>query len=267
MRRMLRLGLLFALLLAFGPAAAQAPLLFSYEALPSAQIILPKAKTAPYADRERLARAVADELVRAIIDAVKLDPARAKTDVAPGGYMLETDPSLQTTMQLSHADARRLAAALGYVLRQGSVLVSDCADPAGTAAFAAVGFDKKLSSDLAQGFFLHAAKTEKGLGGGYSVTGGRMLFINLAGADGKPFSGLNDAAFVAGLRRTAQSFPGASVAASGKCRAYLVGNDWAKATNGEDYAAELGPGGGGLMLLRLKHTAMVESFASRYGWR
>lgn len=267
MRPMLRFGLLFALLLAFGPAAAQSPLLFSYEALPAAQIVLPKAKTAPYADRDRLARTVADELVPAIIDAMKFDPTRAKTEVAPGGYLLETNPSLQTTLAIGHAEARRLAAALGYVLRQGSVLVSDCGDPAGTAAYAAIRFDRPPDADLAHKFFLHAAAIEKGLGGGYSVTGGRMLFINLAGADGKPFSGLGSDAFVAGLRRASQSFPGAALAASGKCRAYLVENDWSKSTNGEGYAAQLGPGGGGLMLLRLKHTAMVESFASRHGWR
>lgn len=264
---MKRYGLLLALLLACGPAAAQNALLFSYEAMPSAQIALPKAKTAPYADRERLARAAADELVPAIIDAMKLDPARAKTEVAPGGYLRETNPSLQTTLSLGHADARRLAAALGYVLRQGSVLVSDCADPAGTAGYAAIRFDRAIDADLAHKFFLHAAGVEKGLGGGYSVTGGRMLFINLAGADGKPFSGLPDTAFLAGLRRAAETFPGAALAGSGKCRAYLVANDWSKATNGEEYATELGAGGGGLMLLRLKHTTMVESHASRYGWR
>ncbi len=267
LRSMARFGLPLTLLLAFGPAAAQTSLLFSYEAMPSAQIVLPKAKTAPYADRERLARAAADELVPAIIDALKLDPTRARTEVAPGGFLLETDPSLQTTLPVGHADARRLAAALGYVLRQGSVLVSDCNDAGSTMAYAAIRFDRPLDADLAHKFFLHAAGIEKGLGGGYSVTGGRMLFINLAGADGKKFSGLDDNTFVAGLRRASQSFPGAVLAASGTCRAYLVENDWSKATNGEEYATELGPGGGGLMLLRLKHTAMVESFASRYGWR
>ena len=264
---MLRFGLLLVSLLAFEPAAAQTPLLFSYEAMPAAQIVLPKAKTAPYADRERLAREAAGELVPAIIDAVKLDYTRARTEIAPGGYLRETDPSLQTTLTVGHADARRLAAALGYVLRQGSVLVSDCSDAGGMAAYAAIRFDRPVDADLAHKFFLHAAGIEKGLGGGYSVTGGRMLFINLAGADGKPFSGLAGDSFVAGLRRAAETFPGAALAASGKCRAYLVANDWSKATNGEEYAAELGSGGGGLMLLRLKHTAMVETLASRYGWR
>jgi hypothetical protein len=246
--------------------AADPTLLFSYEALPVAQVVLPKAKSAPYADKALLAEAVARELVPAILDAMKLDPTRAKTDVAPGGYLLATEPALYTVMQLTHTDARRLAAALGYVLRQGSVLVSDCADPAGTAAFASVRFDRAPDAALAQRFFEHAAKIEKGLGGGFSVTGGAMLFINPAGADGKPMSGLGGEAFVAALTRASQGFPGARLAASGKCRAYLVENDWAKAANGEEFAAQLGPGGG-LMLLRLKHTVMVESYASRYGWR
>jgi hypothetical protein len=267
MRQAARFGLLLTLLLAFAPAAAQSPLLFSYNALPAAQIVMPKAKTAPYADRARLTAEIARDLVPSIFNTMMLDPARARTEVAPGGYLLETEPSLQTTLQTSHADARRLAAALGYVLRQGSVLVSDCADPAGAAAYGAVAFDRPVDDALAHKFFLHAAKTDKGLGGGYSVVGGRMLFINLAGADGKPFGGLGSDAFVSALARAARSFPGASLAASGKCRAYLVENDWSKATNGEDYAAQLGPGGGGLMLLRLKHTAMVEDFANRHGWR
>ena len=263
-----RLLLALLALLLWGQAAlAQTALLFSYEAMPSAQIVLPKAKDAPYAEKERLARAVAEELAPGIIDAAMLDPARARTEVAPGGDRSQTNPSLQTTLPASDAQARRLAAGLGYVLRQGSVLVSDCGDPGGAAAYGAIRFDRPPSPDLAHRFFEHAARIEPGLGGGYSVTGGAMLFINLAGPDGKPYSGLGGDAFVAALRRAADSFPGAALAASGKCRAYLVENDWSKATNGEEFAAAFGGDTGALMLLRLRHTVMVETLAGRFGWR
>lgn len=255
------------LLLCAQAAAAQTTLLLSYEAMPAAQVDLPRAKDAPYAEKEMLARAVAEELVPGVIDAMGLDPLAAKTEIAPGGYEGKTNPSLQTALPAAEARARRLAAALGYVLRQQSVLVSDLSDAGGGSLCATVGFREPPSPAAAHAFFLHAARTDKGLGGGYSAAGGRMLFINLRGADGKPFGGLDDAGFAAALKRAAATFPGAAFAGEAGCRAYLVENDWAKAANGEDYAAAIGPDASALLLARLKHTVMVEIFAARLGWR
>ena len=262
-----RLGLPLALLLLLWGQCAAAEALLFYEALPAAQVVLPKAKDAPYAEKQRLAEAVARELVPGIVDALDLDPTRARTSVAPGGYEGRTNPSLQTALPASQAEARRLAAALGYVLRQESVLVADLADAAGDSFQVTVGFARAPDADLAQRFFAHAAETDRGLAGGYSIVGSGMVFVNLRGADGKPLGGLNDAAFLGGLRRAAAGFPGAAVAASGRCRAYLVENDWARARDGEEFAIALGGKAGALMLLRLKHTVIVETLAARYGWR
>lgn len=262
--------LLPVLLLLWAQAAAAEIRLF-YEALPAAQVALPKAGDAPYAEKERLAEAVARELVPGILDALGLDPTRAKTAIAPGGYEGRTNPGLQTALPATAAEARGLAAALGYVLRQESVLVADLTDAAGDSFQVTVGFGRAPDADLARRFFAHAAQTDRGLAGGYSVVDSDMVFINLRGADGKPLGGLDDAAFLGGLRRAAAGFPGAKVAASGKCRAYLVENDWARFTTGEEFAAALGgPVGhraGALMLLRLRHTVIVETLAARYGWR
>jgi hypothetical protein len=262
-----RLGLPLALLLLLWGQWAAAETLLFYEALPAAQVALPKARTAPYAEKQRLAEAVALELVPGIVDALAFDPMRAKTAIAPGGYGGRTNPSLQTALPATAAEARTLAAALGYVLRQESVLVADLADASGDSFQVAVGFGRAPDADLAQRFFAHAIQIDKGLAGGYSVVDAGMVFVNLRGADGRPLGGLDDAAFLSALRRAAEGFPGARIAASGKCRAYLLENDWARAGNGEEFAAALGEKAGALMLLRLKHTVIVETLAARYGWR
>ena len=72
---------------------------------------------------------------------------------------------------------------------------------------------------------------------------------------------------LAALKRAASSFPGVSLGANGRARAYLVENDWAMATNGEEFAQRLGADAPALMLLRLCHTVIVENLAVRLGWR
>jgi hypothetical protein len=268
MARRLRL-LAFVLALAIGRAALAADpvLLLSYEVLPSAQLVLPKAKAAPYDKKLPIARIVAGKLVPEIVAAAGFDAGRARTRVEPGGYALETNPSLQTQIALRAQDGERLAAALGYVLRQESVLVSDLKAADGNAFQVAIRFPRgKLTPDAAQDFFRRAAEIERGLGGGYSALHGEMIFINLRGADGRPYSGLGDPAFLAGLTAAAHVYPGVSVARSGRAAARLVENDWKAAPNGEDYARLVGRAVDALDRLRARHTVMVRSQARLQGW-
>lgn len=262
-------GFVLLVLLAIAwPARGDAPiLLFSYEVLPSAQIDLPKAKAAPYAQKETLSRIVASGLVPDIFIAVGLDPARAITRVAPGGYRGQTNPSLQTTFATDMAAGERVAAALGYVLRQESVLVSDLADGDGNAYQVTIRFPRHtLTPAIAQEFFRRAALVDRGLGGGYAALDDAMIFLNLRGADGKPYSGLGDRLFRERLGIASQRFPDSRLTRSGAVAARLVENDWTTAPNGEDYARLAGDAQAALDLLRQRHTTTVRSAAKRYGW-
>ncbi|MCC6469546.1 MAG: hypothetical protein IT563_14585 [Alphaproteobacteria bacterium] len=247
--------------------AADPVLLLSYEAQPSAQLVLPKAKAAAYDKKLPLARIVAGKLAPEIVAAVGLDPARARTRVEPGGYALETNPSLQTRIALKPADGERLAAALGYVLRQESVLVSDLRDADGGAYQVTIQFPRgKLTPALADEFFRRAAEIDRGLGGGFAALEGSMIFLNLRGPDGRPYSGLADGPFRDRLAATSHLFPGSAVAHSGKASARLVENDWKSAPNGEDYAKIVDRAVEALDRLRARHTVMVRSQAKLQGW-
>jgi hypothetical protein len=267
-RRLLKLFVhLLALALAWPASAADPVLLLSYEVLPSAQYVPPKAKDAPYDKKLPLSRMVAGKLVPEIVVAAGLDPAKARTRVEPGGYALETNPSLQTQLSAKPEAGERLAAALGYVLRQESVLVSDLRAADGDTYQVTIRFQPgKLTPTAAHAFFRRAAEIERGLGGGYSALGNDLIFINLRGGDGRPFSGLDDPAFLGGLTTTANLFPAAKIYRSGRARARLVENDWKAAPNGEDYARMVERAIEALDRLRARHTAMVRAQARLQGW-
>lgn len=257
-----------ALLAVASAASAQPILLLSYEAIPSAQIALPKAKDAAYAQKEAVARTVADQLSPAILRAAGADSGTTRTEVYPGGYQAATDPALQTRVAVTPEQADRLAAALGYVLRQGSVLVSDLAAKDGDQFQVTLRFPaRSLNAERAQAFFAKAGEADKGLSGGYSAFGDVMIFINLRGGDGKPYSGLDDDRFLAAMKQACEGFTGCAVDASGKIRSKLVGNDWKVAPNGEGYAKLVADVLPELNRLRQRHTALIEDAAAKNGWK
>ena len=274
MRMMLRslLGLLASLV--FQPAqAADHPLLFSYEAT-SSQLGLTKLREAQYADRAAFAAKVKDELLADIFRAVGTDPAKVRTEITPGGYLLRTNSSLQSRARVDGRQADRLAAALGYVFRQSSILVSDLADARGGTGLTIVRFPRgTLSAAKAHAFFEHAAEVHKGLGGGYTAFGDEMIFLNVRDDAGKPYSELDDKAFAAGLKQASASFKDSRARVVRVChaKAKFVGNSWRQKSNGEDYVALLG-GSADPAIIKLKplqdrHTAMLMDAAERWGWK
>lgn len=182
----------------------------------------------PYEARRRLTERVRDDLVPSVLRAAGISEAQAVTELRMGGYRLQTNPSLHMTAPLTDEQADRLAAALGRVLAQDSVLVADfsSSDMAGvdrSTGYALVRFPAgTLTPGLAQRFFLAAAAEHEGLGGGYTAFGDTLLFLNLRDADGQPFSGLTDTGFAAALGRAAQRFPGAALTETGRADARLV---------------------------------------------
>lgn len=262
-------ALLWTTLAAAEEAALQ---LLSHEALPSAGTDLDFAAST-YEERAALTAAALAELSPRVAAAVGVDPERIDTEVTPGGYLLRTNASLQARGVMSDAEADRLAAALGYVYRQWSVLVSQPDDPAeGRTGYVALGFPEgALTPALAQAFFEHAAQVHDGLGGGYTAFGDEMLFLNVRDGDGAPYSGLQDIDFAARLGLAAGAFAQAQVkiAGAGRAEARFVGNDWAASPDGGDYAAVIGDPEALAALdgLRAEHEALVARFAERFGWR
>jgi len=271
MSRLLRALLLLLVALAIRPAtAADRPLLFSYEAT-SSQIGLSKLADAHYADRAAFTARVRDELLPEIFRTVGVDPSKVRTELTPGGYLLRTNASLQSRIAIGDREADRVAAALGYVFRQSSVLVSDLADTKGGTGLVVVRFAKgTLTAATAHRFFEHAADVHKGLGGGYTAFGDEMIFLNVRDDAGKPYSGLSDRDFARGLRPSAMSFKGgqARVARIGQAKARFVGNSWRQKPSGDDYVAILGePLAARLKPLQERHTAMIMDAAERWGWK
>nr|WP_286198631.1 hypothetical protein [Mesorhizobium sp. BR1-1-16] len=204
---------------------------------------MPKLEAAGYADRAAFAAKALEEIVPKIADAVGIDSNDLDTEVTPGGYLLKTNASLQTEAEISGDEADRFAAGLGYVFRQYSVLVSGLDDENATTGYVVVTFpDNTLDDKVAQAFFEKAASVDKGLGGGYTAFGDDQIFLNVVGDDGKPYSGLDNAAFLAGLTKAASEFgpPKPTISGSGTATARFIGNEWDKQPKGEAYIAKLG---------------------------
>lgn len=260
MRVTARMLVLVGLLILPVPLLAAEPMqrLF-YEAVPGAQVQAGTLESAPFAVRNAFAARVAGELVPAVLRALGHDPAAAVTELTVGGWRLRTNPSLHTALPLADAEADRLAAALGFVLRQDSVLVADLTQGDGRTGSVLVTLPR-LTPDRAQRFFAHAATVHAGLGGGYTAFGDVLLFLNVTGDDGQPYSGLSDGAFADALGRAARGFPAARLTATGLADARFVGNDWTAAPDGEDYARRLAPGTvTTLRTLRDRHTALLRA--------
>ncbi len=259
------------LLLALPAAAEERAQLLSYEALPSAQVAL-DLDGANYAERAVVTTAVLESIAPRVIAAAGFDPETVETEMTPGGYLLATNASLQARAAMTDDEATRLAAALGYVFRQWSVLVSELGDETGDTAYVTVAFpEDALTPEAAQAFFEHAAGVDEGLGGGYTAFGDAMIFLNVRDGDGGPYSGLEDELFAARLGYAAGAFRAApvTVAGAGVAEARFVGNDWEAAPDGEDYLETLADPAltATLDALRAEHTALVEEMGAALGWR
>lgn len=258
-----------------GPAAAQdtTPHLLSYEALPSVQVDVDFGP-ATYDDRAAITAEALETVMPQVFDILGVVASAAtETMVTPGGYLLNTNASLQTEATVDGATADRIAAAAGWVFRQWSVLVTDFGNTDGGTGYAVVTFaDGTLDADLAQAFFEHAASVAEGLGGGYTAFGDAMYFLNVRGPDG-PYSGIEDADFIDLLDEAAGSFAEAdpAVTESGEAEARFVGNDWEAASDGGDYLALLGGVDSdtvaALTPVREVWTARILEIADENGWR
>lgn len=208
----------------------------SFEVLSSQHAQPLEGRRASYAEKEHLARGALAEIVPHVWTSLGAVATRARSRVLPGGHGDEVNPAIYSNLQTSEAEARRLAAALGYVFRQYAVLMYDLAAPQSELRYVSVRFPRlSLTPALAARFFARArAQLESGKLG-FSATRSRMIFINLN-------TGIADDAFAAGLARAAADLPDAGIRIEPPkpLRAILVENDWQKAERGEDYVRLLG---------------------------
>jgi hypothetical protein len=272
--RLVPLALVLTLLAVASAAAADRVLLFSYEVTSAVGLDLPKLPQASYAERATVAGEALDRVVPDVVRAVGLKPSQIQTQITPGGYLLKTNASLQSKATLGDQPADRFAAALGYVFRQSSVLVSDLTDAAGDTGYVTVSMPKgTMNASLAQSFFLHAASVDPGLGGGYTAFGDDMIFLNVRDGNGQPYSKLDDPAFESAMRRAVAGFAPAKaeVGAVGKARARFVANSWKAKPAGDDYTALLGGSGSALVKrldrLRERQVKLLLAAADRFHWR
>lgn len=228
---------------------------------------------ASYEQREAFTLEVRDTMLPDIVAAVGLPGQMLDTELTPGGFQLVTNPSLQTRLTAGDSEVEALAAALGYVFSQWSVLVTDFAATEGGTGFAVVSFDvAEVDPELGQAFFEHAAELDGGLGGGYFAFSSEVIFLNLRGPDGEPYSMLDDEAFVGLVEDAATSFAPyrAELAQAGEAGVIFVENDWITAPAGEDYLALLDALGDAtvaeLMTLQAEHVDRFEAAVSAYGW-
>jgi hypothetical protein len=231
----------------------------AYEAVPAGATAL---EAAPYAARQAIARRVAAEIVPAVIAALGIEPASAATELTVGGYRLHLNPALHTVLKGADEPAGRLAAALGWVLHQDSVLLADLAANDGDTEFAMVRLaPDRLAPDRlppdrpdpegVRRFFVHAAAVHPPLGDGFTALGGgALLFLDLSHTGG----------LIDGLRRAATGFPAASLGETGQARAQLVDNDWRRYPAGDAYVVRL-PAASlpALGPLRARHARLVQA--------
>ncbi|MFO0990064.1 MAG: hypothetical protein U1F37_22370 [Alphaproteobacteria bacterium] len=239
-RAIWRVAALAAALLAFaGHASAEAlrNWRLSFEVLSSQHPQPPAGRTPSYAEKDALTRAVLAEVVPHVWTAVGATAARARSRVQAGGYGTAVNPAIHSNLQTHEIEARRLAAALGYVFRQYAVIMYDLSAEESEHRQVSVRFPRgTLTPALAARYFGLARAQLESDKLGFSGTRSRMIFINLG-------TGIPDAAFAEGLARAAAAWPEPTlrVEAPKPVRAFLIENDWDKAKAGEDYVRQLGP--------------------------
>lgn len=234
-----RLAALVAALLVFAGGASAEALRnwrLSFEVLSSQHAQPPGGRKPSYAEKDALTRAALAEIVPHVWTTLGATAARARSRVQAGGYGDAVNPAIHSVIQTHEAEARRLAAALGYVFRQYAVIMYDLAAEHSDLRHVVVRFPRgSLTPALATRFFGLARQHLKSDKLGFSGTRSRMIFININ-------TGIPDAAFAEGLAKAAAAWPEPvlKVDPPKPVRAFLIENDWDKAKSGEDYARLLG---------------------------
>ena len=256
------------------PVPPASALLLSMEAVPGNGFAIHgrtyNTQAATVAQRQAFTAQIVAEVVPDVLGALAIPPGQVVPTLSVGGYQLQTSPSIVLQGALDPAGAQELAAALGWTTFQWSVLVARLGEADGGTAVGAVHFPHPPDSAEAQAFFVHAAAIDPGLGGGYLRVGEDLLFFNLRGADGAPYSKLEDDAFLGRLGEAARRFSGAPLTLLGPQRAtaLLVEGNWSEGSApGASYLQQIDDAAEvGLAPVQAEYLAALESSPSTATW-
>ncbi|MFO0555589.1 MAG: hypothetical protein U0271_44840 [Polyangiaceae bacterium] len=241
-------------------AAEEPSQTFFYEVLPSAQIAF---KHGSYQAEAELTRTVLEELVPAIFQLLAPPNVAVTSRLGPGGYKGKTSPSIHSELRIEDAPASVVAAGIGWVFRQYSVLVADLRDSLeGTCPYAIVDLGpEQLSVAEAERFLNHATLNPQ-LPKGYTAFGDDLLVLNLPDAGNAP---LPETEFFKQMGEAAAGFcEGATIAQTGRADARMIQNDWKLRADGEAYAELLrAVDMAELHRLRQRHTEIVTQWLNR----
>lgn len=254
------LSLLAAAIFAAAPGLAEAPRTWrlSFEVLSSEHV--QPARRATYDEKVRLTRAALAEIVPHVWTNLAAVATRARSRVRAGGYKDAINPAIHSNLVTGEDEARRLAAALGYVFRQWAVLMYDLDAQPSSIRYVSVRFPRgTLTLDKTGRFFARAQAQLTSDKLGFAAFGNRLVFINLN-------TGIPDDAFAAGLARAGTDLPeaGIKIEPPKPVRAFLIENDWEKSKDGEDYIRLLGANGeaaAALKQLQTRHDGRVRRWA------
>ncbi len=264
-RALTRLALVLAALLVFAGAASAEALRnwrLSFEVLSSQHAQPPEGRKASYDEKDALTRAALAEIVPHVWTTLGAVATRARSRVQAGGYGTEVNPAIHSNLQTTEAEARRLAAALGFVFRQYAVIMYDLRAEQSDLRQVSVRFPRRsLTPAIAERFFGLARRQLNSDKLGFSATFSRMIFINIS-------TGLSDEALADGLARAAKEWPEPTIKIEPPkpVRAFLIENDWGKAKAGEDYVRHFGPNGprlaAALEVLQRRHDGRVRRWVA-----
>jgi hypothetical protein len=173
----------------------------------------------PFATNAETTALLISELGPSGLAAIGLDSGLFDAEIVPGGHMAKINPAVLLTLDGGDAQARRTAAAFGHIFGQSAVLIWRDASEGSLVVGVTLPV---VTPTLADHFLRLAGAIEPGLAGGFTARGNQLLFINLRGADGRPFSGLEDEQFAAGLQRAAGQFGGIATVSTGRATATLI---------------------------------------------
>ncbi len=248
-------------------------LLLSYEAVPSTVVESfrgSELEAESYAKRDDFTSIVHDEIVVELLQAFELESV--VVEFTPGGFELSTNPSVQMSVPVSDVPSGRLqqlAAAIGYVLRQYSVLITDFSveEGAGNAGLMTLRFPEDgFDEEVTQRFFEHAADVDPRLGCGYTAFRASMLFLNVGSETMAPCATVSDEEYLAFLDAAVKEWPGPVDVvdrASAAVNAEFIENDWSTTEDGSDYKRvieDLDPALEALLDgLQAKHVSLVDA--------
>jgi len=178
-----------------------------------------------FRDQQDITATVVTALFPDLLRTLNLQDFNPLLNVGHGGFLGAQSPSIETRVPMPDFGIDTLAAAIGLVFRQDSVLVTRIegygAYIQNPTAFAAVTFldQKEITDGTAKRLWDHIMRVDPRLNGGYALQGNKILFFNLQDIEAKalrkqPLSKMTDEVFNAAIKAAIATYPTTRILAS-----------------------------------------------------